>query len=206
MHKPIKLTTQIKESSVPEPSLKEICNVYNERLRCLQRGTNTDYTPLELGKPSKELISCSIPNLPIQMSVQRLVDKKLQTNHPFSLVSVVHMPEYLAKPIAVFQSKTRTDCKVILTEMEDKGINMVVVIEVDKLCGKLRANSVRSVYPKDNIKDILQWIAQDDLAEYIDQEKILNWFRKQQSNSADVTKLIKDCTNIIQTIKKVKIK
>jgi len=200
MHQLIKATTHLKGSSIPESSLKEICNTYNERLRCLQSGTNTDYTPIELGRPSKELIGCKIPDLPIQMSVQRLIDKKLQTNHPFSLVSVVHMPAYLAGPIAVFQSKTRIDCKVILTEMEDKGINIVVVIEVDKLCGKVKVNSVRSVYPKDNIKDILQWIVEDDLMEYFHKEKILNWFSKQQSNSADVTKLIKDCTKVIQKI------
>ncbi|MRG44769.1 hypothetical protein GFS24_06570 [Chitinophaga sp. SYP-B3965] len=134
------------------------------------------------------------------MAVQRLVDKKLQSNHPFSLVSVVHMPEYLAEPIAVFQSKTRTDCKVILTEMEDKGINMVVAIEMNKLCGRREVNSVRSVYPKDNIRDILLWIAQDDLIAYANKEKILNWFCKQQSNSADVTKLIKDATKVIEKI------
>jgi len=200
MHRIVKAAALTQERTVPEPSLKQICDAYNERLRSLQKGTNKDYTPLELGKPSPELKSCNIPDLPIQMSVQRLIDKKLQANHPFSLVSVVHMPEYIASPIAVFQSKTKIDCKVILTDMEDKGINIVVVIEKEKLCGRTKVNSVRSVYPKDNIKDILQWIVRDDLAEYINKEKILNWFSKQQSNSADVTKLIKDCTKLIQNL------
>lgn len=200
MHKPIKPTTQKKEEPISKPGIKDICNVYNERLRIIVNGSNYDYSPLELGMPSKVLLECGIPDLPIQMAVLRLIDKKLQSNHPFSIASVAHMPEYLAEPIAVFQSKTRGDCKVILTEMDDKGINIVVVVEMKKLCGKLEVNSVRSVYPKDNIKDILQWIYQDDLLEYADKEKILNWFSKQQSNSADVTKLIKDCTNIVQKL------
>lgn len=158
----------------PTISRKQVCDAYNERLKVILNGTNGNYAPLELGNPSKELINCGIPDIPIQMSVQRLVDKKLQSNHPFSLASVAHMPDYLAEPIAVFQSKTRDDCKVILTEMENKGVNMVVVIEMNKLCGGMEVNSVRSVYPKDNIRDILQWIAQAGLLEYVHKEKILN--------------------------------
>jgi hypothetical protein len=182
----------------PKTGIRDVCNAFNERLRLILDGTNDNYAPLELGNPCKALINCGVPDIPIQMAVQRLVDKKLQSNHPFSLVSVVHMPDHLAEPIAIFQSKTRTDCKVILTEMEDKGINMVVVIEMKKLCGKQEVNSVRSVYPKDNITDVLQWIAEYGLIEYVNKEKILNWFCKQQSNSADVTKLIKDCTKVIE--------
>lgn len=109
------------KEGAPKIGIREICNAFNERLKLILNGTNDNYAPLELGNPCKALINCGVPDIPIQMAVQRLVDKKLQSNHPFSLVSVVHMPDYLAEPIAVFQSKTRTDCKVILTEMEEKG-------------------------------------------------------------------------------------
>lgn len=178
--------------------LKKINDEYNNRIRELILGANDNFRPIDLGKPSDILLGCGIPNLPIQMSVQRLVDKKLQTNHPFSLVSVVHMPEYLAKPMCVFQSKTKMDCKVILTEMEEKGVNIAIALELSKLCGNIEANSVRSVYPKDNIKDILKWISKDNLLEYCDKQKVLKWLGKQQSNSADVTRLLKDTTNIVQ--------
>jgi len=170
---------------------------FNARLRKIISGYNDDFNPLDLGNPSDILLSCGIPNLPIQMSVQRLVDKKLQTNHPFRLVSVTHMPDFLANPIAIFQSKTSASCKVILTEMEDKEINIVVPIEMNRMIGKSFVNSVRSIYPKDNIKDVLQWICEFGLLEYCEKNKILNWLDKQQSNSADVIKLIKDSTKII---------
>lgn len=183
---------------IPEPSLKDICNKFNDRLKIIISGTNENYTPLQLGMPCEHLINCGLPDLPIEMSVQRLVDKKLQTNHPFSLVSVVHMPEHLAKPIAIFQSKTRLDSKVILTEMIEEGINFVVAVEMRRVKGSKEVNDVRSVYPKDNIKDILRWIAEDDLMEYCNKEKALNWLGKQQSNSAEVAKLIKGCTKIIE--------
>lgn len=187
-----------KEKPIPVLSIKDICNIFNERLRVIINGSNNNYSPLELGRPCQHLLNCGIPDIPIQMSVQRLIDKKLQTNHPFSLVSVVHMPEYLADPIAIFQSKTRGDSKVILTEMEEGGINMIVAIEMQKVKGNQEVNDIRSIYPKDNIKDLLRWIAEDNLLEYCHKEKILNWLGKQQSNSAEVAKLIKDCTKVVQ--------
>lgn len=180
--------------------LRKINDEFNDRLKPIIRGDNQDHRPLNLGYPSEPLRKCNIPELPIQMSVQRLVDKKMQSNHPFNLMSVIHMPDLLAKPIAIFQSKTRSDCKVVLTEMEDKGVNILVVIEPNKLCGKIQANSVRSVYPKDNNIDILRWICEENLLEYYDKEKALKWLGKQQSNSADVTRLLEGSTNVINQI------
>jgi hypothetical protein len=69
---------------------------------------------------------------------------------------------------------------------------------MEKLKGDIDVNDVRSVYPKDNVKDVLRWVAEDGLMEYCHKEKILDWFGKQQSISAEVTKLIGDCTKIIQ--------
>lgn len=182
----------------PKHILKAVNNAFNERIKEILSGSNQNYKPLELGRPCAILINAGLPDLPIQMSVKRLVDKKLQANHPFSLISVVHMPEFLADPIAVFQSKTRGDSKVVLTDMQEKGINFVVAIQMEKLKGDIDVNDVRSVYPKDNVKDILRWIAEDGLMEYCHKEKILDWFGKQQSISAEVTKLIGDCTKLIQ--------
>lgn len=84
--------------------------------------------------------------------------------------------------------------------MEDKGVNILVVIELNKLCGKIQANSVRSVYPKDNSVDILRWISEENLLEYCDKEKVLKWLGKQQSNSADVTRLLEDSTKIVSSL------
>ena len=164
----------------------------------IQNGINVDFSPLELGYPSACLLEAGLPNLPIQMAIRRLVAKKLQSNHPFPLYAVVSMPEYIGDPIAVFQSKTRRDCLVILTEMEYKENNLVVIIEPDKKFEDSRFNSVRSVYPKDNFKDVLKWVCEDILMRYYNKEKILKWLDKQQSNSADVIQLLKDCIKIIK--------
>jgi hypothetical protein len=179
--------------------LKATNDAYNNRIREIMSGENENYSPLELGYPSQILLDAGFPNLRIQIAVTRLVDKKLQANHPFSLLSVVHMPEFLAEPIAIFQSKGYADRKVILTEMEDKGVNMVVAMELQRPKVKCDVNDIRSVYPKDNIKSILNWIAKDGLLEWADNKKVLKWLGKQQSISAEVARLLEDCTKIMQS-------
>lgn len=176
--------------------IRVVNNIFNEQLRDIING-NADYKALDIGCPSSILLKCGVPNLLIQISAQRLVSKKMQSNHPFSLNSVINMPECISNPIAVFQSKTRANSKVVLTEMEEDGVNFIVAIEKERNFGEIEVNSIRTVFPKDNIKDILRWIGEEDLMEYCDKQKILKWLDKQQSNSADVAKLLKDCTNII---------
>ncbi len=108
------------------------------------------------------------------------------------------MPEFVYAPIAVFLSKTKIGRKVILTEMEDQNINLVVALELNRWEKTKKINSVRSIYPKENTAEILRWIVEDDLLEWVHKEKALDWVGKQQSNSADVTQLIKDSANIIR--------
>lgn len=111
------------------------------------------------------------------------------------------MPDELRDPIMVFQSRTRADSKVILTSMEDKGINIIVAIELNREKPSNHVNSIRSVYPKDNFKDVLRWICEDKLLEYCNKEKALKWMGKQQSNSADVTRLLEGSVKIIEFFK-----
>ncbi len=183
--------------------IRAVNNTYNERLKVILAGANTDFTPLDLGCPSSILLETGLPNLPIQIAVNKLMIKKDQDNHPFKLLDVIHLPEFISTPIAIFRSATKVeDVKVVLTEMECDGVNIVVIISPNQYYKGYNVNSIRSLYPKDNIKAILGWIAEDNLLEYAHKEKFLNWLGKQQSNSADVTRLIKDSAKIIEDLNK----
>lgn len=57
--------------------LRRINNHFNLRLRDIQSGENANYSPLSLGRPGRVLLDCGMPDLPIEMAVTRLVDKKL---------------------------------------------------------------------------------------------------------------------------------
>src|SRR3954453_20445896 len=116
--------------------------------------------PLDIGCPHKCLLNCGLPNLPIQVSVKILIRKSSQSNHPFRFSDIIHLPEYVNRPIAVFRSATSMDdTKVILTEMEAAGINIIVVIRPNQQYRKVFVNDIRSIYPKDNVRPILEWIS-----------------------------------------------
>lgn len=86
------------------------------------------------------------------------------------MTSVENLPQAIANPIAVFDSKTRIDAKVVLTELESNGDNFVVAIQVNRKVGNIEINSVRSIYPKDYVKDIYSWI-NDGLLKWVDKKK-----------------------------------
>lgn len=179
--------------------IRATCDSYNERLKVILAGGNTDFRPLDIGCPHICLLNCGLPNLPIQVSVKILTGKASQSNHPFKVSDLIHLPEYICQPIAVFRSATSMDdTKVILTEMEAEGVNIIVVIRPSQQYKGLLVNDIRSIYPKDNIAPILEWISVHNLMEHCHKQKILNWLGKHQYNPGEVTKLIKDCTKIIQ--------
>ncbi len=181
--------------------IRTVNGIYNERLRQILSGNNKDFSPLDIGCPHKCLIDCGLPILPIQVSVKTLTTKAVQSNHPYKLSDLAHLPEYVCRPIAVFRSATSMDdTKVILTEMEANGVNIIVIIRPNQIYKGYAVNDIRSMYPKDNIKPILEWICVINLLEYCDKQKILDWLSKHQYNPDEVTKLIKDCTKIIQEI------
>ncbi len=189
---------------VGNKTLNEICDDFNYRIREIAKGGNKNYKPIFLGMPSDILLSCGFPYLPIEMTVKRLTEKKEQQNHKFTFSSVIDMPEYIGNPIAVFQSKTKINSKVILTEMTQDNVNMVVAIETKEPYSNIFTNSVRSLYQKDNIPEILSWICEHNLMEYVDKKKVVDWLSKRRSNCADVTKLINHTTNVVQNFENPK--
>lgn len=181
--------------------MKELCNSYNERIKAIMSGTNDNFNHLEIGSPIQKLIDAGFPDLPIQVSVQTLTVKVSQENHPFKLLDILHMPEFVCDPIAVFRSATTVaDRKVFLTEMEADGVNILVVIQPYQIFKGVTVNSIRSIYPKNNIKPVLEWICLHRLMEYCNQEKILKWLSKHQYNPGDVTKLLEDSVKLINSM------
>lgn len=181
--------------------LRQINNSFNERIKSILSGDISNKQPLRIGNPSQCLIDCGFPDLPIEISFSKLTEKMNQQNHPFSITAVIHMPDFICNPIAVFQSVGKINTKVILTEMMDKtGVNLVVAVELGKQIGRMQINSIRSLYPKDSVGGIFGWI-RDYLMEFCDKQKALDWVGKQPSNPADVTKLIEGFTNIEQNRK-----
>ena len=162
----------------------------------------------KLGYPGENLKSAGIPDLPVELSSSLLSSKSninYVSNHPFGLPEVKNLVNAIQNPIAVFDSKTHISSKVILTELKHNGTNFVVALQVNTNARgygrNITINSIRSVYPKDNVQDIIEWINRGDLLRYADKTKVLNWLTQQRSNSADVESPIKNldvATKIIE--------
>ncbi|RKW44796.1 MAG: hypothetical protein D8B41_05945, partial [Porphyromonas sp.] len=192
--------------------LQEVNERFNEQLQAQIDGTLPKGHVYSLGMPSDILQSAGIPNLPIELSAERLEKKAsvaYSSLHPFNLPDITDLPQSLANPIAVFNSRTKQGAKVILTELKDKrGNNFVVALQVRKSEHSrkmdVEVNDVRSLYPKDRVGGIIGWINQG-LLTWVDKKKATEFLSTQEPNYlgggnqfnslSDATKLIKEFEN-----------
>ena len=173
-------------------SNKEVNKMFNEELQQQIDGTLPKDHTYQLGLAGSVLQSAGVRALPIELRASRLTDKSMQENHPFELSDIKNLPNAIQEPIMVFDSANTAGRKVILTEIESKGNNFVVVLSAELKGNKLEVNRIRSLYPKDSVQGIVDWINAGNLLKYADKNKALEWIGKQQSNSADVTNTIKN--------------
>lgn len=192
--------------------VQEVNEHFNEQLQAQIDGTLPKGHVYSLGMPSDILRSAGIPNLPIELSAERLEKKAsiaYSSLHPFNLSDITDLPQSLANPIAVFNSRTKQGAKVILTELKDKrGNNFVVALQVRKSEHSrkmdVEVNDVRSLYPKDRVGGIIGWINQG-LLTWVDKKKATEFLSTQEPNYlgggnqfnslSDATKVIKEFEN-----------
>jgi hypothetical protein len=177
---------------------------FNEELQQQIEGTLPKRHVYQLGMPSEILLEAGLSDLPIQITAKRLLDKSKQNEHPFELSEVMNLPKAIENPLAVFRSATHIGSYVVLTEIEHKGKNYVTAIETNFQHGKIDANSIRSIHYRNSNTHIANWI-KENLLEYANRERMIEWLSKQQYNSADVRKLLNQAINIVKNFEKSRI-
>lgn len=190
-----------------EHELIEINDIFNEQLQQQLEGKLAPGHVYKLGNPSIVMLQAGIPDLPIEMASRRLSDKALQANHPFSLGELKDLVLYIQDPLIIFRSATHYGSYVIFTELQHEHKNYVVAVETNRIQGKLRVNSVRSIHYKDNPLNVINWI-NEGLADYIRYDFEEVWFiaiknellSKPQSNSVDVRKQLISAAKIIKSM------
>ena len=180
-------------------AVKKANDRFNEELEMQVKGELEEGHVYKLGMPSDILLSTGVPNLPIQMSAQRLKDKATKFGHNFDIAEVKDLVNAIQKPIAIFEYGDRNKSQNLIVEIQKDGKNFIIGLSLNPVVkGKaLEINSVRNVFPKDNA-EWLNWISQNKLL-YADKEKIQALIDKQQTNLADVNYL-----NLDDVTKKVK--
>jgi len=176
--------------------IDEINKKFNEELLLQIEGLLPKNHTYQLGTPSVILQSIRIPNLPIELRASRLNDKAMQKEHPFDLREIVDLPKVIQNPLAIFRSATHLGYYILMTELKHSNKNFIVALQINTYKENNETNSIRSIYPKNNTQ-VINWI-EDGLLEYVDKQKTIEWFSKQQSNSADVKKLFNRVAKIVQ--------
>lgn len=176
--------------------LDQVNQQFNEELTALQNGKIRGGHIFSLGMPSIALLSGGVPNLPIELEADRLRKKSKQKEHPFDLSTIKNLPQAIANPIAVFDSKQGADSKIILTEISDGKKNFVVAIRtatnVQRGREVLMVNDVRSLHPRDSYQ-IIYWI-NGKLMSWVDKAKAQEFIERQgtetkKSDSITATRL-----------------
>ena len=187
------------EGNARAMAVKKANDRFNEELEMQVKGELEEGLVYKLGMPSEILLSTGVPNLPIQMSAQRLEDKATKFGHNFDIAEVKDLVNAIQKPIAIFEYGDRNKSQNLIVEIQKDGKNFIIGLSLNPVVkGKaLEINSVRNVFPKDNA-EWLNWISQNKLL-YADKEKIQALIDKQQTNLADVNYL-----NLDDVAKKVK--
>jgi hypothetical protein len=170
-----------------EICLEKVNEQFNKELQRQIDGKLPKGHVYKLGCPSRILLTTGIPFLSIEVTAKTLAEKsdpKYKNSHPFELSEVKNLPKAINNPIMVFNSKTRKDSKVILTELKSKGVNFIVAIEMNHKKGAnkniIEINSIRSLYPKDQVKDILVW-SKEGLLKYVNKEKASSFMSQLRS-------------------------
>ena len=174
-------------SNIRFRSIKDINDRFNEELQQQIDGTLPKGHVYSLGMPNDILRSAGLPNLPIEMSAERLAGKSQQANHPFELSETESLPAAIQHPIAIFDSTKNDGSSVILTELKHGDSNFVAILGVRQSDKQrkidVEVNSIRSLYPKTHIQGIIDWFnSKDNLLRWVDKEKALNFISTQEPN------------------------
>ena len=145
-------------------AVKKANDRFNEELELQVKGELEEGHVYKLGMPSEILLSTGVPNLPIQMSAQRLEDKATKFGHNFDIAEVKDLVNAIQKPIAIFEYGDRNKSQNLIVEIQKDGKNFIIGLSLNPVVkGKaLEINSVRNVFPKDNA-EWLNWISQNKL-------------------------------------------
>lgn len=178
--------TMVAEEISKEAAVNNINDTFNNELQQQIDGVLPKGHIYKMGKPGKILLSTGVPDLPVQMSASRLMQKATSYGHDFDLSEVKDLVKALQNPIAVFAYGDKTKAQNIIIPLQKDGKNFIVGLSLKPTVnGKtLEINSIRNVFPKNN-SEWLNWISQGK-ALYLDKEKIQALIDQQRTILADV--------------------
>jgi hypothetical protein len=109
-------------------------------------------------------------------------------DHQLPITLLKNLPTALAEPIMVFESATRSDSFVVLTELRHADRSVMVSMTLDIIQQRMRINEITSAYKRKNQSWYLDQI-EDGRLLYQDKKKSLTWARTDRLQLPRVRKL-----------------
>lgn len=182
-------------------------NRFNKELERQIKGKLPKEHIYKLGNPRSVLLNAGLRNLPIELSAERLENKSsknYKSNHPFDLESIKNLPLALNNPIAIFDARKRNGNINILTDLKYEGVHFLVSINIrisdDQQ--KTEINSIRSIYPKDRINGIFEWV-ENGLLKWSNKKKILDFISSQWPNYIAGSNKVEDKERFLNLINRL---
>lgn len=160
---------------------------FNDELEKQIEGTLPEGHIYNMGMPSDILLSTGFPNVPIELSSTRLLEKSKQRGHEYELKDMTGLVSAIQNPVAVFSYGDKEKSQNVIVEIQHEGKNFVVGIHFNQNRRGAVVNDIRGLFPKDNA-EWLNWITQGKLL-YADKERIQGLINQQRTNLAEVSYL-----------------
>lgn len=119
------------------------------------------------------MVRLGAPQLPISMS-QNVARKVIFEKHGIQPEDIKKIPSLIADPVMVFNSASRPDSMVVLTEIRHGEKSVVVAIHLARAEQRHQVNSISSIHGKDRDSAILRWI-NGGLLRYVNTKKATAW-------------------------------
>ena len=195
------------DAAADAKALYDVNERFNERLETQINGTLPSGYVYKMGRPGMILRSTGIADLPIELRAQRLIDKATKFGHDFQLSEVKDLPMALQNPVAVFAYGDASKAQNIVLQLRSNNKNFIVGLSINPTVGgkKLEINSIRNVFPKDNVEWV-KWITDGKLL-YVDKEKIQPILSQLQTIPADVARIgldLDDAAKIVENFENPK--
>jgi hypothetical protein len=128
---------------------------FNVDLEKYRTGGMLSSGAFDLGKAGKHLQDAGLSDAPIGMLQTALREKA--TKHTINLSLLADLPDKLNNPVAVFDSDSVPNGKVILTETESGGKKIVAAVHILQTSKGQVVNAIKSIHGR-NDSQLLAWV------------------------------------------------
>jgi hypothetical protein len=153
-----------------------IVKMFNERIDKWQETGDAGRDAIILGKTTPVLRAAGAEDLSITVNPS-LLSKVTKNAHAVPIEALRALPQSLADPVAVFQSRSQPGSLVVLTEFNEPGKGPIIIsVRLDKPAGRgLTVNEVTSMYGRP-ASDVARMFSEQVL--YENKKKSLAWARR----------------------------